>query len=128
MQARYSVQRRTPSLFLFISIEPVFSCIPVFSLTANTNSALKPVCPSRMLSGCYRLLRSYWTGSLKVLLLECCDEDPLDGFRDVSLIVDGDLLQKAATIIDLRQIKRIVTVPGDRVFFEFAVFLPSRGT
>lgn len=47
-----------------------------------------------------------------------CDEDTLDDFRDVSLIVDGDLLQKAATIIDLRQIKRIVTVPGDRVFFE----------
>ena len=52
-----------------------------------------------------------------------CDEDTLDDFRDVSLIVDGDLLQKAATIIDLRQIKRIVTGPGDRVFFEFAVAL-----
>lgn len=50
-----------------------------------------------------------------------CDEDSVDGFRDVSLIVGGDLLQKAATIIDLRQIKRIVTVPGNRVFFEFAV-------
>ena len=61
-------------------------------------------------------------------MLGNCDEDALDGFRDVSLIVDGDLLQKAASIIDLRQIKRIVTVPGERVFFEFAVPLPTRGS
>lgn len=37
------------------------------------------------------------------------------------MIVDGDLLQKAAVIIDLRQIKRVRTIPESYPLYEFAV-------
>ena len=47
--------------------------------------------------------------------------DDKDHFRDISLIVDTSLLQKAAAIIDNRQVKRVVTVPGSVVFYEFTV-------
>ena len=47
--------------------------------------------------------------------------DDKDHFRDMSLIVDTSLLQKAAAIIDNRQVKRVLTVPGSIVFYEFTV-------
>lgn len=49
--------------------------------------------------------------------------DDKDHFRDISLIVDTSLLQKAAAIIDNRQVKRVVTVPESVVSYEFTVTL-----
>lgn len=49
--------------------------------------------------------------------------DDKDHFRDISLIVDTSLLQKAAAIIDNRQVKRVVTVPESIVSYEFTVAL-----
>lgn len=47
--------------------------------------------------------------------------DDGNNFRDISLIVEGDLLQKAANFIDLKQIKRVITIPESIVFYEFMV-------
>lgn len=47
--------------------------------------------------------------------------DPDNHFRDVSLIVDTALLQKAASLIDNKLIRRVVTIPGSIVFYEFLV-------
>ena len=49
--------------------------------------------------------------------------DGNDNFREISFIVDGDMLQKAAVIIDLKQIKRVRTTPESYTFYEFAVSL-----
>ena len=35
--------------------------------------------------------------------------------------MDNELLQRAAVLIDGRQIKKVVTLPGDKVFYEFSV-------
>ena len=48
--------------------------------------------------------------------------DSNSAFRDVSLVVDNELLQRAAVLIDGRQIKKVVTLPGDKVFYEFSVY------
>ena len=47
--------------------------------------------------------------------------DGNDNFREISFIVDGDMLQKAAVMIDLKQIKRVRTIPESYTFYEFAV-------
>ncbi|KAK8831450.1 hypothetical protein WA577_000537, partial [Blastocystis sp. JDR] len=52
-------------------------------------------------------------------LLDFILNDDKDHFRDISLIVDTSLLQKAAAIIDNRQVKRVVTVPESVVSYEF---------
>ncbi|KNB46393.1 hypothetical protein JH06_0175 [Blastocystis sp. subtype 4] len=44
-------------------------------------------------------------------LLNWILEDYGNNFRDVSLIVEGKQLQKATSLIDLKLIKRVITIP-----------------
>ncbi|KAK8790492.1 hypothetical protein WA171_002015 [Blastocystis sp. BT1] len=52
-------------------------------------------------------------------LLNWILEDYGNNFRDVSLIVEGKQLQKATSLIDLKLIKRVITIPDSIVFYEF---------
>ena len=54
--------------------------------------------------------------------IESVDTD--DHFEDISLIVEPDLLHRVASILDHNMIRRLVTIPGDKVFYEFIVGLP----
>lgn len=41
--------------------------------------------------------------------------------KDISLVIDNGLLQRAGVIIDNRQIRKVLTFPGNKVFYEFTV-------
>ena len=52
--------------------------------------------------------------------------DSENTFRDVSLVIDNGLLQRAGVIIDNKQIRKVLTFPGNKVFYEFTVTLWTR--
>lgn len=52
-------------------------------------------------------------------------EDSENTLKDISLVIDNGLLQRAGVIIDNRQIRKVLTFPGNKVFYEFTVMALS---
>ena len=49
--------------------------------------------------------------------------DPEDHFQTLSLFIPNDILKSAVSMIDAKQVRKVVTVPGNRIYYEFTVFL-----
>ena len=47
--------------------------------------------------------------------------DPEDHFQTLSLFIPNDILKSAVSIIDAKQVRKVVTVPGNRIYYEFTV-------
>ena len=47
--------------------------------------------------------------------------DSEDHFQTLSLFIPNDILKSAVSMIDARQVRKVVTVPGNRIYYEFTV-------